>query len=50
MWVLMGGVWMRRVLKEKVMEDVLNNEKESLMEERKVMEKEYWVNVGRGLY
>ena len=32
------------------MEDVLNMENESFMEERGVMENEYWVNVGRRLY
>lgn len=35
--LLMGGLWMSRLLKHNLMEDVFNNENESFMQETKLM-------------
>lgn len=43
--LLMGGLWMSRLLKHNLMEDVFNNENESFMQETKLMENEYSVNL-----
>lgn len=43
--LLMGGVWMSRMLKNRLMEDPFNIENESFMQETKLMENEYSVNL-----
>lgn len=43
--LLMAGVWMSRLLKNNLMDDVFNNENESFMQETKLMENEYSVNL-----
>ncbi|TDO04845.1 TraM-binding TraD/TraG-like protein [Sunxiuqinia elliptica] len=43
--LLMGGVWMSRLLKNRLMEDPFNIENESFMQETKLMENEYSVNL-----
>ncbi len=43
--LLMAGVWMSRLLRNNLMEDVFNNENESFMQETKLMENEYSVNL-----
>ena len=47
---LMGGLWMSRLLKHNLMEDVFNNENESFMQETKLMENEYSVNLPTRFY
>ena len=42
--LLMGGVWMSRLLKNNLMDDVFNTENESFMQETRLMENEYSVN------
>ena len=48
--LLMGGLWMSRLLKYNLMEDVFNNENESFMQETKLMENEYSVNLPTRFY
>ena len=48
--LLMGGLWMSRLLKHNLMEDVFNNENESFMQETKLMENEYSVNLPTRFY
>ena len=48
--LLMGGLWMSRLLKPNLMEDVFNNENESFMQETKLMENEYSVNLPTRFY
>lgn len=48
--LLMGGLWMSRLLKHNFMEDVFNNENESFMQETKLMENEYSVNLPTRFY
>ena len=48
--LLMGGLWMSRLLKHNLMEDVFNNENESFMQEAKLMENEYSVNLPTRFY
>ena len=43
--LLMGGVWMSRLLKNNLMDDVFNTENESFMQETRLMENEYSVNL-----
>ncbi|MDN5480949.1 MAG: TraM recognition domain-containing protein, partial [Chryseobacterium sp.] len=43
--LLKAGVWMSRLLKTNLMEDVFNIENESFMQETKIMENEYSVNL-----
>lgn len=43
--LLMGGVWMSRLLKNNLMDDVFNTENESFMQELKLMENEYSINL-----
>ncbi|GGK18956.1 conjugal transfer protein MobC [Parabacteroides faecis] len=43
--LLMGGVWMSRLLKNRLMEDPFNIENESFMQETKLKENEYSVNL-----
>ena len=48
--LLMGGLWMSRLLKHNLMEDVFNNENESFMQETQLMENEYSVNLPTRFY
>lgn len=48
--LLMGGLWMSRLLKHNLMEDVFNNENESFMQENKLMVNEYSVNLPTRFY
>ena len=48
--LLMGGVWMRRLLKHNLMDDVFNTENESFMQETRLMENEYSVNLPTRFY
>ena len=43
--LLMAGVWMSRLLRTNLMDDVFNNENESFQQETKLMENEYSVNL-----
>ena len=43
--LLMGGLWMSRLLKHNLMEDVFNNENESFMQETRLIESEYSVEL-----
>ncbi len=43
--LMVAGVWMSRLLHTNLMEDVFNNENESFMQETKLMENEYSVNL-----
>lgn len=43
--LLAGGVWMSRLLKNNLLDDVFNNENESFMQETRLMENEYSVNL-----
>jgi len=43
--LLMGGVWMSRLLKNNLMDDVFNNENESFQQETQLMNNEYSVNL-----
>ena len=44
-FLLKTGLWMSRLLKINLMEDVFNNENESFMQETQLMENEYSVNM-----
>ncbi len=48
--LLMAGVWMSRLLRNNLMEDVFNNENESFQQETKLMENEYSVNLPTKFY
>ena len=48
--LLMGGVWMSRLLKNNLMNDVFNTENESFMQETRLMENEYSVNLPTRFY
>ena len=48
--LLMGGLWISRLLKHNLMEDVFNNENESFMQETKLMMNEYSVNLPTRFY
>ena len=43
--LLAAGVWMSRLLKQNLMEDVFNNENESFKQETRLIENEYSVNL-----
>jgi len=43
--LLIGGLWINRLLKHNLMEDVFNSENESFMQETRLMENEYSVNL-----
>lgn len=47
---LMAGVWMSRLLRTNLMDDVFNNENESFQQETKLMENEYSVNLPTKFY
>ena len=48
--LLMGGIWMSRLLKNNLMDDVFNTENESFMQETRLMENEYSVNLPTRFY
>jgi len=48
--LLMAGVWMSRLLKNNLMDDVFNTENESFMQETRLMENEYSVNLPTCFY
>ena len=48
--LLMGGVWMSRLLKNNLMGDVFNTENESFMQETRLMANEYSVNLPTRFY
>ncbi|TXF78854.1 conjugal transfer protein MobC [Chryseobacterium sp.] len=43
--LMVAGVWMSRLLRTHLMDDVFNNENESFLQETKLMENEYSVNL-----
>ncbi len=48
--LMVAGVWMSRLLKNNLMDDVFNNENESFQQETKLMENEYSVNLPTKFY
>ena len=48
--LLMSGLWMSRLYRHNLMEDVFNMENESFMQETRVMENEYSVNLPTRFY
>jgi len=48
--LLMAGLWMSRLLKHNLMEDVFNNENESFMQETRLLTNEYSVNLPTRFY
>ncbi|SCY75178.1 TraM recognition site of TraD and TraG [Flavobacterium anhuiense] len=48
--LLMAGVWISRLLRTNLMDDVFNNENESFQQETKLMENEYSVNLPTKFY
>ena len=48
--LLMGGVWMSRPLKNNLMDDVFNTENESFMQETRLIQNEYSVNLPTRFY
>lgn len=45
LFLLLGGLWMSRLLKNNLMEDVFNTENESFMQEIRLLQNEYSVNL-----
>ena len=48
--LLMAGLWMSRLLKHNLMDDVFNTENESFMQETRLIENEYSVNLPTRFY
>lgn len=48
--LLLGGVWMSRLLKNNMMDDRFNNENESFQQETRLMDNEYSVNLPTRFY
>jgi len=48
--LLMAGLWMSRLLKYNLMDDVFNNENESFMQETRLLANEYSVNLSTRFY
>ena len=48
--LMVGGVWMSRLLRTNLMDDVFNNENESFQQETRLMENEYSVNLPTKFY
>lgn len=48
--LMMAGVWISRLLRTNLMSDVFNNENESFMQETKLMQNEYSVNLPTKFY
>jgi hypothetical protein len=49
-FLMMAGVWMSRLLKNNLMDDVFNNENESFLQETKLLYNEYSVNLSTKFY
>ncbi|AZA85463.1 conjugal transfer protein TraG [Chryseobacterium shandongense] len=49
-FLLMAGLWMSRLLSNNLMDDVFNNENESFMQETKLIENQYSVNLPTKFY
>ncbi|MCD9855762.1 YWFCY domain-containing protein [Epilithonimonas sp. JDS] len=49
-FLMVAGVWMSRLLKNHLMDDVFNNENESFMQETKLLHNEYSVNLPTKFY
>ena len=47
---LMGGLWISRLLQNNLMDDVFNNENESFMQETRLLENEYSINLSTRFY
>lgn len=45
LFLLVGGLWMSRLLKNNLMDDVFNTENESFMQETRLLQNEYSVNL-----
>lgn len=45
LFLLIGGLWMSRLLKNNLMDDVFNTENESFMQETRLLQNEYSVNL-----
>ena len=48
--LLMSGMWMSRLLQNNLMDDVFNNENESFMQETRLLENEYSINLPTRFY
>ncbi|MCT3629574.1 YWFCY domain-containing protein [Elizabethkingia anophelis] len=48
--LMVGGIWMSRLLKNNLVDDIFNNENESFWQETKLMENEYSVNLPTKFY
>lgn len=48
--LMVAGVWMSRLLRNNLMDDVFNNENESFMQETTLMENEYSINLPTKFY
>ena len=48
--LMVAGVWISRLLRTNLMDDVFNNENESFMQETKLMQNEYSVNLPTKFY
>ena len=48
--LMVAGVWMSRLLRNNLMEDIFNNENESFQQETRLMENEYSVNLPTKFY
>ncbi|WP_026713481.1 conjugal transfer protein MobC [Flavobacterium daejeonense] len=48
--LMVAGVWISRLLRTNLMDDVFNNENESFMQETKLMKNEYSVNLATKFY
>ncbi len=48
--LLMGGLWMSRLLQNNLMDDVFNSENESFMQETRLLENEYSINLPTRFY
>jgi len=44
-FLLTAGVWISRIIKNNMMDDVFNNENESFMQEKRLITNEYSVNL-----
>jgi len=48
--LMVAGIWISRLLKSNLMDDVFNNENESFQQETKLMENEYSINLSTKFY
>lgn len=48
--LMVGGIWLSRLLKNNLMEDVFNNENESFQQETKLLANEYSINLPTKFY